>query len=90
MAEQGVWRRCLVRDDWGGINDTDAKSDEEVRWRLEGTALYKTLRGCIRDREFFFSFFHFVPLSPGPYPSLSLFYLPTRSLAISPDGGYVG
>lgn len=52
LAEQGVWRRCLLRDDWGAINDTDAKSDEEVRWRLEGTALYKTLRGCVRDREF--------------------------------------
>ncbi|KFY63297.1 hypothetical protein V496_04035 [Pseudogymnoascus sp. VKM F-4515 (FW-2607)] len=52
LAEQGVWRRCLLRDDWGAINDTDAKSDEEVRWRLEGTALYKTLRGCVRDRLF--------------------------------------
>ncbi|KFY22022.1 hypothetical protein V493_06910 [Pseudogymnoascus sp. VKM F-4281 (FW-2241)] len=45
LAEQGVWRRCMLRDDWGAINDTDAKSDEEVRWRLEGTALYKTLKG---------------------------------------------
>ncbi|KAL5345102.1 hypothetical protein ACLOAV_010056, partial [Pseudogymnoascus australis] len=52
LAEQGVWRRCLLRDDWGAINDTDAKSDEEVQWRLEGTALYKTLRGCVRDRLF--------------------------------------
>ncbi|KFY71833.1 hypothetical protein V499_07997 [Pseudogymnoascus sp. VKM F-103] len=52
LAEQGVWRRCMLRDDWAAINDTDAKSDEEVRWRLEGTALYRTLKGCVRDRLF--------------------------------------
>lgn len=63
LAEMGVWRRCMLRDDWGGINDTDAKSDEEVRWRLEGTALYKTLRGCVRDREFTFFFVSVWPLA---------------------------
>lgn len=50
-AEKVVWRRCLLRDDWAELNNTDLKADEQVRWQLERTALYSTLRACIKNRK---------------------------------------
>lgn len=52
MTEKIIWRRCLLRDDWREINQTNLKGDEEVQYRLQRTALYATMRLCIKNREF--------------------------------------
>ena len=44
--ERMIWRRCMIRDDWGALNNTDMKDDSTVAAQIEGTALYMTLREC--------------------------------------------
>jgi nuclear pore complex protein Nup133 len=51
LTERVIWRRCMIRDDWFDINNTDLKDDEQVSRQLQRTALYSTLRACIKNRE---------------------------------------
>lgn len=37
-----VWRRCYLADDWASINNTDGRSDEQVRRTLTSTVLFST------------------------------------------------
>ncbi|KAI9738532.1 MAG: hypothetical protein M1818_005429 [Claussenomyces sp. TS43310] len=48
-AERLIWRRCMLRDDWRNINDTDMKDDRQVQDRLRRTAIYTTLRACFKN-----------------------------------------
>lgn len=50
-VEQLIWRRCFLRDDWERVNNTDQRGDGEVLYRLQRTALYATLRACIKARK---------------------------------------
>ncbi|RDW91353.1 hypothetical protein BP5796_02518 [Coleophoma crateriformis] len=52
IAQQIIWRRCFLRDDWSKINNTDLKNDDEVSDQLRSTALYSTLRACFKNRLF--------------------------------------
>lgn len=52
LIQRVIWRRCMLKDNWAGVNDTDAKDDEEVNDRLRSTALYLTLRACLKNRVF--------------------------------------
>lgn len=51
LTEKVIWRRCFLRDNWAELNNTDLKGDDQVRWQLERTALYSTLRACIKNRK---------------------------------------
>jgi nuclear pore complex protein Nup133 len=51
LTERVIWRRCMLRDDWSAINDTDLKDDHQVSDQLRRTALYATLRACFKNRE---------------------------------------
>ncbi|KAF5025198.1 hypothetical protein F66182_2664 [Fusarium sp. NRRL 66182] len=46
-AKRLIWRRLLIRDDWGRINDTQLKDDREVVERLAETELYTMFVDCI-------------------------------------------
>lgn len=52
-AERLVWRRCMLRDDWREINNTNTKDDRQVQHRLRRTALYATLRACLKNRKLY-------------------------------------
>ncbi|KAF8475745.1 Non-repetitive/WGA-negative nucleoporin C-terminal-domain-containing protein [Kalaharituber pfeilii] len=43
LAEQSIWRRCYIHDDWIAVHDTKKKSDEDVKDEVRGTALYQTI-----------------------------------------------
>lgn len=47
-----IWRRCILHDDWEKLNDTTDKNDRDVKERLQNTALYSTLRACMKNRRF--------------------------------------
>jgi nuclear pore complex protein Nup133 len=51
LIQRVIWRRCMIRDDWKEINNTDLKDDEQVSDQLRGTALYSTLKACLKNRE---------------------------------------
>jgi len=51
LTERVIWRRCMLRDDWSAINNTDLKDDQQVSDQLRRTALYATLRACFKNRE---------------------------------------
>lgn len=51
LIERVIWRRCMLRDDWSEINNTDLKDDHQVSYQLTRTALYSTLRACFKNRE---------------------------------------
>ncbi len=51
LTERVIWRRCMLRDDWMAINNTDLKDDQQVSDQLRRTALYATLRACFKNRE---------------------------------------
>ncbi|TAQ90220.1 hypothetical protein B7494_g1492 [Chlorociboria aeruginascens] len=48
-TQKVIWRRCLLRDDWKDINNTDLKDDQQVEEHLRTTALYSTLRSCFKN-----------------------------------------
>jgi nuclear pore complex protein Nup133 len=52
LTEKMIWRRCMLRDDWEEINNTDLKDDEQVSRNLERTALFSTLRACFKNGKF--------------------------------------
>ncbi|KAL1848972.1 hypothetical protein Plec18170_007631 [Paecilomyces lecythidis] len=41
-----VWRRCMIRDNWEALGDTDQKLDREVEEVVCNTALFRTLVEC--------------------------------------------
>lgn len=49
LTERVIWRRCMIRDDWSEINDTASKDDDHVSRQLQRTALYSTLRACVKN-----------------------------------------
>ncbi|CAG8960167.1 hypothetical protein HYFRA_00010646 [Hymenoscyphus fraxineus] len=49
LMQRVVWRRCMLRDDWAALNDTEGMNDAEAAERLERTALYLTFRACLKD-----------------------------------------
>lgn len=52
LTAQTIWRRCLIRDDWPAINNTDLQDDSNVQHRLKSTALFSTLRECFKNRMY--------------------------------------
>jgi nuclear pore complex protein Nup133 len=50
-AKRLIWRRLLIRDPWGKINDTQLKNDVEVSLRLAQTELFEMLADCIRYQD---------------------------------------
>lgn len=49
LVQRVIWRRCMLRDDWVEVNNTDMKDDEQVSEQLRKTALYMTLRACFKN-----------------------------------------
>ncbi|KAK6604880.1 hypothetical protein H4I96_05462 [Botrytis cinerea] len=52
LMQRVIWRRCLLRDDWAAMNNTEAKDDQFVEDQLKTTALYWTLKACFKNRIF--------------------------------------
>ncbi|ESZ92355.1 hypothetical protein SBOR_7265 [Sclerotinia borealis F-4128] len=52
LMQRVIWRRCLLRDDWAAMNNTEAKDDQLVEDQLKTTALYWTLKACFKNRIF--------------------------------------
>ncbi|KAI9751557.1 MAG: hypothetical protein M4579_006012 [Chaenotheca gracillima] len=44
ILERMIWRRCMIRDDWVVINDTQLKDDKAVEQSTGDTALFTTLK----------------------------------------------
>ena len=42
LNEKIIWRRCMIRDDWAAINDTQLKDDKALERATSGTALFRT------------------------------------------------
>lgn len=51
LAQRIVWRRCMLRDDWADINNTEQKDDQQVSEQLAQTSLYQTFLACLRNRK---------------------------------------
>jgi nuclear pore complex protein Nup133 len=49
LVQRVIWRRCMLRDNWSEVNDTDGKDDKQVSERLSYTALYQTFRACLKN-----------------------------------------
>ncbi|KAF8421957.1 Non-repetitive/WGA-negative nucleoporin C-terminal-domain-containing protein [Tirmania nivea] len=43
LAEQSIWRRCYIQNDWIKILDTKKKTDEDVKDEIQNTYLYMTI-----------------------------------------------
>jgi nuclear pore complex protein Nup133 len=50
LTQRIIWRRCMLRDDWADINNTEQKDDQQVSEQLSKTALYQTFLSCLRNR----------------------------------------
>jgi nuclear pore complex protein Nup133 len=50
LTQRIIWRRCMLRDDWADINNTEQKDDQQVSEQLSKTALYQTFLACLRNR----------------------------------------
>ncbi|TVY67453.1 Nucleoporin [Lachnellula suecica] len=50
LVQRVIWRRCMLRDDWSELNNTDMKADEQVSDQVRNTALYQTIRACLKNR----------------------------------------
>ncbi|KHJ35852.1 putative nuclear pore complex subunit nup133 [Erysiphe necator] len=48
LVQQIIWRRCMLRDDWAEISDTNMKDDEIVSTQVRATILYQTLKLCYK------------------------------------------
>ncbi|KAI9849283.1 MAG: hypothetical protein M1837_004742 [Sclerophora amabilis] len=44
LLQKLIWRRCMIRDDWTVINDTQLKDDKAVEQSTGDTALFTTLK----------------------------------------------
>jgi len=51
LTERVIWRRAMLRDDWDALNNTDLMDDRQVEQEIKRTALYSTLRACVKNRE---------------------------------------
>lgn len=51
LTQRIIWRRCMVRDNWADINNTEQKDDQQVSEHLARTALYQTFMACLRNRK---------------------------------------
>jgi nuclear pore complex protein Nup133 len=51
LLQQIIWRRCMLRDNWADINNTNQKSDEQNLERIANSALYLTLRACFKNSK---------------------------------------
>ncbi|MCJ1475323.1 hypothetical protein MMC13_003985 [Lambiella insularis] len=49
LYQKVVWRRCMLQDDWKTLNQTEAKSDEEVAFETGATALFRTLKAGFEE-----------------------------------------
>jgi nuclear pore complex protein Nup133 len=49
LVQPVIWRRCMLRDDWAEVNNTDMKDDQQVSEELRKTALYMTFRACFKN-----------------------------------------
>ncbi|RKF47375.1 Nucleoporin NUP133 [Golovinomyces cichoracearum] len=52
LVQRIIWRRCMLRDDWAEINNTNMKHDEEVAAQSRATILYQTLMMCFKSHLF--------------------------------------
>jgi nuclear pore complex protein Nup133 len=50
LTQRIIWRRCMLRDNWADINNTEQKDDQQVSEQLSKTALYQTFLSCLRNR----------------------------------------
>jgi len=51
LVQRVIWRRCMLRDDWAVVNNTDMKDDQEVNEQLRKTTLYLTFKTCFHNRK---------------------------------------
>jgi len=51
LTQRIIWRRCMLRDDWAEMNNTEQKDDQQVSEQLARTALYRTFFLCFKNRE---------------------------------------
>ena len=49
-----IWKRLFLRDDWEMINNTKDKTDEDLRYELESTLLFRTLKFGVENGRVFF------------------------------------
>jgi nuclear pore complex protein Nup133 len=52
LAQQVIWRRCMLRDDWADLNNTVLKDDQQVDDQLRTTALYMAYKACFKNRKY--------------------------------------
>ncbi|KAK3937905.1 Non-repetitive/WGA-negative nucleoporin C-terminal-domain-containing protein [Diplogelasinospora grovesii] len=50
-AERLIWRRCLIRDDWKRVNETNEKSDLDQLETVGETALYHTMFAVVDEQH---------------------------------------
>lgn len=53
LLQKIVWKRCLLRDSWSDINNTNQRDDGQVADQVASTALYMTFRACFKHSKFF-------------------------------------
>lgn len=59
-AERLIWRRCLLRDDWKRVNETNNKNDLDQLEIIGGTAAYRTMFAIVDEQQSDKSFRPFV------------------------------
>ncbi|KAN0108353.1 Non-repetitive/WGA-negative nucleoporin C-terminal domain containing protein [Hyaloscypha variabilis] len=52
LMQRIIWRRCMLRDNWSDVNNTEHKDDQQVSEQLSKTALYQTFYACLSNRLF--------------------------------------
>jgi nuclear pore complex protein Nup133 len=82
LTERVIWRRCMLRDDWNEINNTDLKDDQQVSYQLRRTALYSTLRACLKNRTYYSLFLYAAVTNT----MIGLFEKPSSLSPVSPRG----
>lgn len=50
-AERLIWRRCLLRDDWKMVNETNNKNDTDQLDVIGDTAAYHTMFAIVDERK---------------------------------------
>ena len=51
-ANRLIWRRCLLRDDWKQVNETNNKNDMDQLAIIGETAAYRTMFAIVDERKF--------------------------------------
>ncbi|KAG9234385.1 Non-repetitive/WGA-negative nucleoporin C-terminal-domain-containing protein [Amylocarpus encephaloides] len=52
LHQRVIWRRCMLRDNWTAINNTELRGDQESIEGLQRTCLYLTFKACLENRLF--------------------------------------